>query len=158
MPTDTDVLNAFALAIPNFTPSPLPEHGLPRDDPEAAVAWLQQALGEDFCCCVEWKEFDAWGLDSVRNLRPIREANVDLSIDELYDEDGMPLDADEDEPEPSAYFLTPLNRQLLPHGLQLIELHFCEDPRLVCVSTTPAAFRALTSTLRAVGIETPDVV
>lgn len=154
MPSDADILNAFALVIPGFSPPALPREPMPRDDPEFTASWLGRALGEDFCCYIEWKDFSSWGVESLHRLRPLREAKVSLSLDELHDEDAI----EDDDNEPDEFFMKPLNRQLVPHGLQLIELHCLENPRLVCIRTDPAALDGLRAALRHVGVEVPDVL
>lgn len=156
MLSDTDVLQAFAHVIPNFATPPLPGEPMPRDDPEFTASWLGRALGEDWCCYIEWKDFSSWGVESLHRLRPLREANISLSIDELYDDDA--IEEDDEEPDVTEFFMKPLNRQLVPHGLQLIELDCLENPRLVCIRIDPTALEGLRATLRQVGVEIPDVL
>lgn len=121
-------------------------------------AELDEVLGETFCAYVEWSEFDSWGIESVNALLPIKASGILLSVDELYDEMGMPIDVESDDP--YDFFMPTLQAQLAKHNLQLLEIctrdeaaFFAEEnTRLVCVSTADGCVEALNTLLSDLGL------
>ncbi len=155
----TVLAGALHAAIPGFAATP-------AQPPSGAdsVDWLAETLGDDFCAYVEWKEFDGWGLEAVSKLAPISRASITLSLDSLYDKDGIPMVNDPSDIFGFAaggdFFLPTLNDQLGGAGLRLLEI--CrvkwgrmrggENPVLVCVSTDETALKALNRALRRLGL------
>jgi hypothetical protein len=157
MPEDRSLAAALAAAIPGFDP-PAPPPPLAADaPPEDRIDWLAGLLGEGFRCYVEWKEFDTWGMEAVLELRPVAAAGLALSLDALYDADGLPIMDEELEANP---FTTELNRQLEPAGLQLVEIAMIEDgvatasenPVLVCMRRDEDRIAAVNGALEARGL------
>ena len=158
----SELAAALAGAIPGYS-------GAPQPPPAGADAadWLAETLGEDFCCYVEWKEFDTWGVEALAKLVPLARSGVALSLDSLYDDDGAPIapdDADAFEFEligPGGdFFLPTVNDQLRAAGLGVVEicsrigdaLHAAENPVLVCIAADEAAHARLNAALRGFGL------
>jgi hypothetical protein len=120
---------------------------------------LDEILGDEFCAYVEWKEFESWGLDGLNELVPLSKAGVILSIDGLYDDEGMPVN--DEVGDPYDFYMPTLQAQLAPHNLQLVEI--CrlegkvtvaeENPRFVCVRTAEGCVEKVNALLRHVGFE-----
>ncbi|AOR61296.1 hypothetical protein A8F97_20800 [Pectobacterium parmentieri] len=109
----------------------------------AQIYWLDDLLGEDFLCYIEWKEFDPRDLGA---LVPIKQSGVSLSVDSLFDEQGFPIG--DITPEEffyaaSGFFLPVLQQQLQQAELQLLEVgllqngevYLHENSRLICITT-----------------------
>jgi len=149
------LLRALADAIPAIDPA-----AAPAGDPPAGAAllpaWLAPWLAGHCLVAVDWREFSTHGAGAVAGLAVLRAARVSsLEVDGLYDEDGIPLGGDDDDfdMEPAALYLAHLNRELAPHGMQLLELG-CGDPAwLLAVRNDPAAIRALGAALRPWGLQ-----
>lgn len=143
---------ALEVAIPFFKANPEIIAGLGAPSPN-----LYQLLGDEFCSYVEWKEFDSWGLEGLNKSVPLTQHGITLNVDELYDEEDMPIDDDCDEP--YDFFMPTLQAQLAPHHLQLVEICSLEgnvtvaqeNPRLVCVRTAQGCLEELNALLRTVG-------
>jgi hypothetical protein len=124
----------------------------------APPADIDEVLGEEFCAYVEWKEFDSWGLEGLNKTIPLAQNGITLSVDALYDDEGMPIDEEADEP--YEFFMPTLQAQLEPHNLQLAEICTLkgktimaeENPRLVCIRTDKDILEALNAALRPVGL------
>ena len=141
-------------AIPFFKADRESIAGLPAQSP----ADMGKMLGEAFCVYVEWKEFDSWGLDGLNKLAPIARNGITLSVDDLYDDDGMPVDDEADEPD--EFFMSTLQAQLAPHNLQLVEICSLEgkiivaqeNPRLVCIRAAEDCRKAVNAALCHLGL------
>lgn len=157
MEVQRELVQAFHGAIEGLD-RPLPGEPLPTGDPDKALMWIEEWLGwEDsiFLSIVEWPQFDTWGLESVNSLRPLRNADIRLTLDGLYDENGV-LRPNPDDPfgfDLGGLFIPELNRQLADHSLQLAIIGLDENPRIVCITTNDASVDALRSVLNKVGID-----
>ena len=154
MKTEEALALALALenAIPFFKTNPEIIAALGAPSPN-----FYEVLGQDFCSYIEWQEFSSWGIDGLNESVPLTKNGITLNIDELYDEEGMPIDDDCDEPD--EFFMPTLQAQLAPHHLQLVEICSLEgnitwsqeNPRLVCVRTAEGCLEKVNDLLRSVG-------
>ena len=150
-----DLCYALSQAIPGFSCDQ--DRPLALDQLHGDAELLAEFLGDDFCCYVEWKEFDSWGIEALAQLEPIKAAGVELSVDDLYDEDGLPVSDDADADDPYEFFMPTLQEQLRPHQLQLVEIcalendvaTCSENPQLVCVTLDQQAIDDLNARLKA---------
>lgn len=146
---------ALETAIPGFE---VADKALAPESDQDGMTWLEELLGDDYCCYVEWKEFDSWGIDALKALAPIKGAGIELSIDDLYDDEGMPLAEDCDDP--VEFFMPVLSEQLALKNLQLLEICVIEDgaviggenPRLVCVTDDQQRIERLNDLLEPIGV------
>ena len=166
MSAQQHIIEALEAAIPGFKAA-TPATPLPTDDADAAQAWLEELLGEDFFQYVEWKEFSSWGFDGLCALQPFQGRNIAWSADELFDNDAPPEEGgddddgdyddgdyeDEDEDDdPGMFYLKPLNKQLAPYGLAVVELGANENPRLIVVHRDAALIERLSKALASVRV------
>lgn len=150
-----ELIDALEAAIPGFE---VGDKALAPESDQDGMTWLEELLGDDYCCYVEWKEFDSWGIDSMNTLAPIKAAGIELSIDGLYDDDGMPLAEDCDDP--VEFFMPVLSEQLAAKNLQLLEICIIEEgaviggenPRLVCVTGDQQQIERLNDLLEPIGV------
>ncbi len=113
---------------------------------------------------MEWKEFDPWGVDGLNALIPVKQAEITLSTDSLYDEQGFPVQDISHEEfmyDAGGFFLPVLQQQLKPAGLQLLEVgilqrdgktYLHENPRFICVTTDKADIEQLNFALQQRGL------
>ena len=139
---------ALEQAVPGFSAKEITVPAVDERQGEyKQVYWLDQLLGENFLCYVEWKEFDPWGVDALNALIPVKQAGITLSTDSLYDEQGFPVQEISHEEfmyDAGGFFLPVLQQQLQPVGLKLLEvgilqrdgkIYLHENPRFICVTT-----------------------
>ena len=152
-----ELINALEKTVPGFK-GPVLFNGLPLEDEiEDICFWIEELLGEQFCCYIEWKDFEGWGLDAVQDLLPIHQLNIELTLaeqpEEAYLADPMGfLEGGEGE-----FYLPQLNHQLAPHKLQLVELGgMFENARLLCITTHQASVNELVQALENIGVDLLD--
>ncbi|WP_454721147.1 MULTISPECIES: hypothetical protein [Cupriavidus] len=149
------LLQALAEAIPAIDPAAAPA-GEPPADAALLPAWLAPWLAGHCLAAVDWREFSTHGIGVVAGLAVLRAARVSgLEVDGLYDEDGIPLGGDDNDfdMEPAALYLAHVNRELAPHGVQLLEFGHGDPAWLLAVRNDPAAIRALGAALRPWGLQ-----
>lgn len=147
---------ALEAAIPGFKTN---KGILLSYDESNKLNWFDELLGEEFYCYVEWKEFDSWGLDGLNELVPLKASGITLSIDSLYDEEGMSLD-DASADDPYEFFMPEIESQLKDKNLQLLEVFSIENgnifanenPRFVCVTTVQDKVDNLNLCLKSFGL------
>ncbi|ARA74619.1 MULTISPECIES: hypothetical protein [Pectobacterium] len=142
--SDTALYAAFEQAVPGFSAHDIITPALNKSHGEyAQIYWLDDLLGEDFLCYIEWKEFD---LQALEALTPIKQAGIALSIDSLFDEQGFPIGDITPEEffyDASGFYLPVLQQQLQQAELQLLEVgllqngdvYLHENPRFICTTT-----------------------
>ncbi|AJG19596.1 hypothetical protein [Cupriavidus basilensis] len=148
------LLQALADATPALDLDRAPA-GEPPAGENLLSAWLRPWLAEHCLVKVDWREFSTLGVQAVARLATLRAAGVSaIDVDDLYDEDGIPLGGDDNDfdMEPAALYLAHVNRELAPHGMQLLEIGHFEDAWLLVVRNDPAAIRALNVALRPTGL------
>ncbi|WP_420994266.1 hypothetical protein ACKI2N_009935 [Cupriavidus sp. 30B13] len=149
------LLQALADAIPAVDPATAPAGDPPAAD-ALLPAWLGPWLAGHCLAQVDWREFSTHGAAAVAGLAVLRAAGVSsLDVEDLYDEDGIPLGGDDNDfdMEPAALYLAHANRELAPHGMQLLELGRGDPAWLLAVRNDPAAIRALGAALRPWGLQ-----
>ncbi|MDF3832844.1 hypothetical protein P3W85_07780 [Cupriavidus basilensis] len=148
------LLQALADATPPLDPASAPPQDPPAGE-DLLSAWLHPWLGAHCLVRVDWKDFSTLGVQAVTGLAALRAAGVTaIDVDDLYDEDGIPLGGDDNDfdMEPAALYLAHVNRELAPHGMQLLEIGHFEDAWLLAVRNDPGAIRALNAALRPMGL------
>ncbi|MCH1927082.1 hypothetical protein L9G74_13650 [Shewanella sp. C32] len=156
---------ALEQAVPGFSATEITVPAVDERQGEyKQVYWLDELLGEDFLCYVEWKEFDPWGVDGLNALIPVKQAEITLSTDSLYDEQGFPVQEISHEEfmyDAGGFFLPVLQQQLKPAGLQLLQVgilqrdgktYLHENPRFICVTTDKADVEQLNFALQQRGL------
>ena len=156
---------ALEQAVPGFSAKEITVPAVDERQGEyKQVYWLDQLLGENFLCYVEWKEFDPWGVDRLNALIPVKQAGITLSTDSLYDEQGSPvqdISYEEFMYDAGGFFLPVLQQQLQPVGLKLLELgilqndgkiYLHENPRFICTTTDNAKIEQLNLLLKKRGL------
>ncbi|MDX3774003.1 hypothetical protein QE250_07760 [Chromatiaceae bacterium AAb-1] len=141
-------LAALEQAVPGFSAKDITVPAVDdRQGEYKQIYWLDELLGENFLCYVEWKEFDPWGVNGLNALIPVKQAGITLSTDSLYDEQGFPVQEISHEQfmyDAGGFFLPVLQQQLQQAGLQLLEvgllqhdgkIYLHENPRFICATT-----------------------
>ncbi|AOR62794.1 hypothetical protein KU73_15890 [Pectobacterium wasabiae] len=124
------------------------------------MQWLDDFLGENFICYIEWKEFDPRDLGT---LVPIKQSGVSLSVDSLFDDEGCPvgdIDPEEIFYDAPGFFLPVLQQQLQQVELQLLEVGLIQDggvylhenSRLICTTTNKEKVEQLNQCLQQRGL------
>ncbi|WP_215396376.1 hypothetical protein [Rheinheimera oceanensis] len=156
---------ALEQAVPGFSAKEIAAPAVDERQGEYKhIYWLDQLLGENFLCYVEWKEFDPWGVDGLNALVPVKQAGVTLSTDSLYDEQGLPVQSISHEAfmyDAGSFFLPVLQQQLQQVGLKLLEvgilqrdgkIYLHENPRFICVTADNARIEQLNLQLQQRGL------
>jgi hypothetical protein len=156
---------ALEQAVPGFSAKEITVPAVDERQGEyKQVYWLDQLLGENFLCYVEWKEFDPWGVDGLNALMPVKQAGITLSTDSLYDEQGFPVQEisyEEFMYDAGGFYLPVLQQQLQQAGLQLLEvgilqrdgkIYLHENPRFICTTTDNAKIEQLNLQLQQRGL------
>ncbi|MGO4330049.1 hypothetical protein AB4Z48_15910 [Cupriavidus sp. 2TAF22] len=149
------LLQALADAIPALESAAAPV-GDPPAGEALLSAWLHPWLAGHCLAQVDWREFSTHGAQVVAALAVLRAAGVRaIDVDDLYDEDGIPLGGDDNDfdMEPAALYLSHVNRELAPHGMQLLEIGGFDDAWLLAVRNDPGAIRALDAALRPLALQ-----
>ena len=156
---------ALEQAVPGFSAKEITVPAVDERQGEyKQVYWLDQLLGDNFLCYVEWKEFDPWGVDRLNALIPVKQAGITLSTDSLYDKQGSPvqdISYEEFMYNAGGFFLPVLQQQLQLVGLKLLELgilqndgkiYLHENPRFICTTTDNAKVEQLNLQLQQRGL------
>ncbi|MDF3884468.1 hypothetical protein, partial [Cupriavidus basilensis] len=158
IPLMSEIRSRLLQSLADATPA-LDLAAAPAGDPPAGEdllsAWLNPWLAGHCLVQVDWREFSTLGAQAVARLATLRAAGVSaIDVDDLYDEDGIPLGGDDNDfdMEPAALYLAHVNRELAPHGMQLLEIGHFEDAWLLAVRNDPGAIRALNAALRPLGL------
>jgi hypothetical protein len=122
-----------AYAIP---PSEESEPSSQAEPPASSANWIEE-LGQELR-----------KLQSARSKKPASGEGDDDDENE-FEDDLFDVDLND----PAEYYLPPLNEQLAPHKLQLVQLDVRENPRLLCISTDETAFGDLFDLLYEMNLE-----
>ena len=159
MTHDEALASALENAIPSFTAN---RENITRLLSTASDTLdLTEVLGEEFCTYIEWKEFDTWGIENLNGLVPLVQAGLTLNVDELYDDEGIPIESDDEgADDPFEFFMPTIQTQLDAHKLRLVEICTLEgnvvvaqeNPSFICVHANDACVAEVNAALRQLGL------